>query len=72
MNNNKKQSNLQFTKLTPDDIATHEDLYIDILPKATWVSTGAFMSQKTRTLLYNYNFKELQKAKQLFQKTFGQ
>ena len=40
--NNKKQSNLQFTKLTPDDIITHEDIYINMLvslaPKATGIS----------------------------------
>lgn len=70
MNNKNNKTKLQFTELNQNDITTHEDLYIDILPKATWVSTGAFMNQQTRTLLYNYNFKELQKAKDFFCKTF--
>ena len=65
MNNNKKQSNLQFTELTPDDIATHEDIYIDMLvglahpPVSYW------------HIYREYGIKETLKAKQLFQETFG-
>lgn len=63
---NKTNSNkgLQFTELTHDDMVTHEDLYLDTLPK------GTFMSKQWKAQLYNYNFKELQKAMQLFRKTF--
>ena len=67
--NNKKQSNLQFTKLTPDDIARHEDIYIDILvdlaPKGIGVSSGS------ARIYYEYAIKEVQKANDLFQRTFG-
>jgi len=66
--NNKKHTNLQFTELTPDDVAIHEDLYIGILPINP---LEGFIYKKWRTQLYYYNFKELRKAKQLFQKTFG-
>ena len=67
--NDKKQSNLQFTKLTPDDTATHEDIYInmlvDLAPKATGLSTIS------ARMYYEYAIKEVQKADDLFQKTFG-
>ena len=67
--NNKKQSNLQFTELTSDDIATLCDIYISMLvslaPKATGISTIPAY------LYYEYAIKEVQKADSLFQKTFG-
>ena len=66
--NNKKQSKLQFTKLTPDDIAAHEDIYInmlvDLAPKATGISSI------TARLYYEYAIKEVQKANGIFQETF--
>ena len=69
MNNNKKQSNLQFTKLTSDDIAAHEDIYInmlvDLAPKATGISNIS------ARIYYEYAIKEVQKADGLFQRTFG-
>ena len=67
MNNNKKQSNLQFTKLTPDDIVTHEDLYISLL-----VGTGRPLIDKKYLDAYcQYEIDEVIKTKQLFQNTFG-
>ena len=66
--NSNKNIKLQFTKLTPDDIATHEDIYINVLvalaPKATGISSVA------ARLYYEYAIKEVQKADDLFQKTF--
>ena len=61
--NNKKQSNLQFTELTPDDIATHEDIYIDML-------IGFFQPCSYWHIYREYAIKETLKAKQLFQETF--
>ena len=62
-------NNITFTKLTPDDIARHEDIYInmlvDLAPKATGISTIP------ARLYYEYAIKEVQKANDLFQKTFG-
>ena len=67
--NNHKNIKLQFTKLTPDDIATHEDIYVnmlvDLAPKVTSISTIP------ARLYYEYAIKEVQKADDLFQKTFG-
>lgn len=65
MNNNKKQSNLQFTELTPDDIATHEDIYIDMLVRLIHKSSIYWHIYR------EYAIKETIKAKQLFQETFG-
>ena len=74
MNNNKKQSNLQFTELAPDDIATHEDIYIDVLvglaPEPTRISATPVPLSIAR-IYYEYAIKETLKAKQLFQETFG-
>jgi len=62
-------NNITFTKLTPDDIATHEDIYInmlvDLAPGATGISTIP------ARLYYEYAIKEVQKANDLFQETFG-
>ena len=73
--NNKKQSNLQFTELTPDDIAVHEDIYINVLvglaPEPTRISATPVPSSIAR-IYYEYAIKEVQKANDLFQKTFGQ
>jgi len=66
--NNKKQSNLQFTELTPDDIALHEDIYINILvdlaPKGIGISSGS------SRIYYEYAIAEAQKANDIFQETF--
>ena len=69
MNNNKKQSNLQFTKLTPDDITTHEDIYINMLVSLAPKATG--ISSIPARMYYEYAIKEVQRADDLFQKTFG-
>lgn len=68
--NNKKQSDIQFTELTPDDIATHEDLYINLL---VGVSTKFYRSvdKKYQMAYYEYVIKEVQKANDLFLKEFG-
>ena len=63
--NNKKQSNLQFTKLTPDDINVHEDIYINMLVGLAYPSISYWHIYR------EYAIKETLKAKQLFQKTFG-
>ena len=69
--NNKKQSNLQFTELTPDDIATHEDIYISTLVDSAPNPSGILGSFSAR-IYYEYAIDEVQKADSLFQKTFGQ
>lgn len=80
MNNNKKQSersyggseknpNLQFTKLTPDDIAEHEDTYINMLVSLAPKATG--ISNISARMYYEYAIKEVQKANDIFQRTFG-
>lgn len=64
MNNNK--STLQFTELTPNDIDKHEDLYIGLL-----VNNGyLLLDKKYHDVHREYAIDEVQKAKQLFQKTF--
>lgn len=65
--NNKKQSNLQFTGLTPDDIATHEDLYIELLLIDKF---GMPCSGNCGQIYYDHAITELQKANSLFQKEF--
>lgn len=80
-NNNKKQSNLQFTELTPDDIAIHEDIYINMLvdlapntPMKMGVITKAEATgvpSVTARIYYEYAIKEVQKANDIFQETFG-
>ena len=69
MNNNKKQSNLQFTELTPDDITTHEDIYINMLVNLAPLATNISFSVASR-IYYEYAIKEVQKANDLFQETF--
>ena len=64
--NNKKQFDIQFTELTPDDIATHEDLYIDMLVGLAHRPSGSYWH-----IYREYAIKETLKAKQLFCKTFG-
>lgn len=63
--NNKKQSNLQFTELTPDDITTHEDIYIDMLVGLAHRPSGSYWH-----IYREYAIAEVLKAKQLFHKTF--
>ncbi len=69
MNNNKK-IDLQFTKLTPDDIDTHEDIYIKMLVN---LAPNHFMlnSDIPACIYYEYAIKEVQKANDLFQEAFG-
>lgn len=64
--NNKKQSNLQFTELAPDDRATHEDIYINMLVSLAPKPHGIY-----GRIYYKYAIKEVQKANDLFQETFG-
>ena len=59
-------NNITFTKLTPDDTATHEDIYINMLVDLAPKATGT-----PARLYYEYAIKEVQKADDLFQKTFG-
>ena len=66
--NNSKNTKLQFTKLTPDDIATHEDIYINILVDLAPNTTG--ISTVPARLYYEYAIKEVQKANDIFQITF--
>ena len=60
-----KNTELQFTELTTDDIAIQEDLYIDLLATNHW----AFLSYAE--IYYDYAIAELQKANELFIKEFG-
>lgn len=66
MTNKHQGSDLQFTKLTPDDIAIHDDLYIEELLISGFEMPSGCCGQ----LYYDYAIKELQKANDLFQKTF--
>lgn len=70
MNNKNKKSNLQFTKLTPDDVVAYEDDYIELL--MTYSSTE--IKQQNGLIpayaYYDYAAKELQKAKEMFCKAF--
>ena len=59
-NNNKRS--IQFTELTPADIATHRGLYTNLL-------MSSFYDPYFDVCL-DYAVKELQKAKQLFYETF--
>ena len=69
--NNNKSTKLQFTELTPDDIAAHEDIYINMLVDLAPLATNISFSVASR-IYYEYAIKEVQKANDLFQKTFGQ
>ena len=66
-------NNITFTELTPDDITTHEDLYIDMLvglaPEPTRIS-ATLVPLSIARIYYEYAIKETLKAKQLFSKTF--
>ena len=57
-------NNITFTELTPDDITTHEDIYIDMLVGLTHKPCSYWHIYR------EYAIKEILKAKQLFQKTF--
>ena len=61
-----KKIDLQFTKLTPDDINVHEDIYINILVGLTHIQFNTYWH-----IYRKYAIKETLKAKQVFQKTFG-
>lgn len=61
-----KNTKLQFTKLTQDDIAIHEDLYINLL----LVSGFPMPTLRCTQLYYDYAIKELQKVNDLFRETF--
>ena len=64
MNNNK--SSLQYTELTPDDIAIHEDLYIQLLLMHREELSDSPYTQ----IYYEYTIAEVRKANELFQNTF--
>jgi hypothetical protein len=64
MNNNK--STLQFTELTQDDIATHEDLYITTCLALHF----EYLPSEYFDVYHIHAEQELQKAKQLFCKMF--
>jgi len=66
-----KNTKLQFTKLTSDDIATHEDIYIDLIA-AIYQSVSLALSRKNLALLREYNIDEILKANDVFQRTFGE
>lgn len=70
MNNNKK-INLQFTELTLDDVGTHENLYIEILANDSCIRNKHTLGKKYYSLYHNYAINELQKANDLFLKTFS-
>ena len=57
MNNKNKKPDLQFTKLTSDDIAIHKNIYADLLVS----NTGSLPHEKIRAL---------PEAMQLFYNTF--
>jgi len=61
-----KNTKLQFTELTPDDIATHEDLYIEELLISGFHGLPYCYTQ----LYYDYAIKELQKRMGIFYQTF--
>lgn len=68
MNKNSNKQPLQFTELTPDDVSTYEDLYMGLLVGgAVNIIPNSYIPS-----YYGYAEKELEKAKELFQKTFGQ
>jgi len=67
---NNKNTKLQFTELTPDDKATHEDLYIDLMA-AIYRSVSLAIDRKNLALLREYNIDEILKANDVFQRTFG-
>lgn len=70
---NNKQTDLQFTPLTFNDVTTHEDLYIDLIVKPHgWAEYWEVkdLGVENRSLLQDYNLKELRKAKRLFWDTF--
>lgn len=60
-------NNITFTKLTSDDIARHEYLHINKL----LINGFHIPSHRWTQLYYNYAITELQKANDLFQKTFS-
>jgi len=69
MSNNKK-TGLQFTELTSDDIAIHEDLYIEeLLISGSEIPLGTAYCYTQ--LYYDHAIEELQKANALFLKMFS-
>lgn len=62
-----KSISLQLTKLTGDDIATHENLYINELLVNCFEMPPGCCGQ----LYYDHAITELQKANELFLKMFG-
>jgi len=58
-------NNITFTKLTPDDIATHEELYTNELFDGNSSLPLDFVQ-----MYHDYAIVELQKAVDLFHKTF--
>lgn len=60
-----KDIELQFTELTTDDITTYEDDYIELL-----VGNRTDIPNKCFSVYCDHALNELQRAKQLFCKTF--
>lgn len=69
--NNSKNTSLQFTELTPDDIAIQEDLYIDLLLVSNFSVPPGYCGQLYGQLYYDHAIIELQKANKLFLKAFS-
>ncbi len=63
--NNNKHTDLQYTELTPNDLATHEDLYISLL-----VGSLNEIPKCCTQIYYDHALNELYKAQDLFYKTF--
>ena len=67
---NNKDTKLQFTELTSNDTAVHEDLYIEeLLISSSEMPLGTAYCYTQ--LYYDHAIEELQKANALFLKTFS-
>ena len=64
---NNKETKLQFTELTSNDTAVHEDLYIELLLVDKFGMPPGGCGQ----LYYDHAIEELQKANALFLKMFS-
>lgn len=64
-----KNTKIQFTELTPEDIIGHQAFYASLL---SCKDEDKYKVPKCYLYnYYNYNMEEYQKAKQLFCNTFG-
>jgi len=66
MNNKNKRTDLQFTKLTPNDIGAHRDLYTT----ACLALHFEYLPKEYFEVYYTHAKQELQKAVDSFHKTF--